>query len=77
MDAPWFDAVRTGLLAVYQRVRDRLRDELGADPGVALRHGAFGMLNSTPHFRRGPQTAALLRRMALAAFDDGLHDGSF
>ncbi len=30
-------------------------------------HGAFGLLNSTPHTGRGPAAAALLREMALAA----------
>jgi AcrR family transcriptional regulator len=30
-------------------------------------HGAFGLLNSTPHSGRGPAAAALLREMALAA----------
>jgi len=30
-------------------------------------HGAFGLLNSTPHTGRGPEAVTLLRRMALTA----------
>jgi AcrR family transcriptional regulator len=30
-------------------------------------HGAFGLLNSTPHAGRTPEAAALLKRMAMAA----------
>jgi len=37
-----------------------------AAAGVAA-HGAFGLLNSTPHSSRGPEAAPVLRRMALAA----------
>ena len=33
-------------------------------------HGAFGLLNSTPHTGRSAVTAALLQRMALAALTD-------
>jgi AcrR family transcriptional regulator len=33
-------------------------------------HGAFGLLNSTPHAGRSAEAAALLRRMALAALTD-------
>lgn len=49
----------------------------GLAPGSArvAAHGAFGLLNSTPHSSAGPgdgspPTAALLRRMALAALTD-------
>ncbi|MEJ3657388.1 TetR/AcrR family transcriptional regulator [Actinomycetes bacterium KLBMP 9759] len=44
-----------------------------ANPGLTAAaartaaHGAFGLLNSTPHTDRTPETAHLLSRMALAA----------
>lgn len=47
-----------------------------AHPGLPITaartaaHGAFGLLNSTPHAGRTPEAAALLRRMALAALRD-------
>jgi AcrR family transcriptional regulator len=47
-----------------------------ANPGLSTEsariaaHGAFGLLNSTPHSGRGPAVAPLLRRMALAALTD-------
>lgn len=47
-----------------------------AHPGLSTEsariaaHGAFGLLNSTPHSGRGPAVAPLLRRMALAALTD-------
>lgn len=48
----------------------------GVHPGLSVEdarvaaHGAFGLLNSTPHAGRSPGAAALLRRMALAALTD-------
>jgi AcrR family transcriptional regulator len=45
----------------------RIHPELSVDSARAAAHGAFGLLNSTPHSARGPDTAALLRRLALAA----------
>jgi hypothetical protein len=40
------------------------------DTARTAAHGAFGLLNSTPHAGRSPEAAALLRRMALAALRD-------
>ena len=54
----WVDALR------------RLNPELSPEAARVAAHGAFGLLNSTPHSaqRTGPDhTTALLRRMALAA----------
>ncbi|HEY1966662.1 MAG TPA: TetR/AcrR family transcriptional regulator [Pseudonocardia sp.] len=48
----------------------RLTPGLAAEDARVAAHGAFGLLNSTPHsaFRADPaRAAALLRRMALAA----------
>lgn len=47
-----------------------------AHPGLSTErariaaHGAFGLLNSTPHTGRSPAAAAMLQRMALAALTD-------
>jgi hypothetical protein len=42
-----------------------------AEAARAAAHGAFGLLNSTPHAgSRDPEVAALLGRMALAALAD-------
>ena len=51
----WVDALR------------RLHPGLSAEDARVAAHGAFGLLNSTPHAGRTPTAAALLRRMALAA----------
>jgi AcrR family transcriptional regulator len=51
----WVDALR------------RLRPALSAEDARVAAHGAFGLLNSTPHAGGTPRAAALLRRMALAA----------
>ncbi|MCY7344049.1 MAG: TetR/AcrR family transcriptional regulator [Pseudonocardia sp.] len=48
----------------------RAHPGLTPDAARVAAHGAFGLLNSTPHSGRGPETAALLRRMALAALTD-------
>jgi hypothetical protein len=41
--------------------------DLAPEAARVAAHGAFGLLNSTPHAGRGPAAAALLRDMALAA----------
>jgi AcrR family transcriptional regulator len=43
---------------------------LPAESARVAAHGAFGLLNSTPHAGRSPEAAALLRRMAMAALTD-------
>ncbi len=50
----------------------RVSPDLPDDAARIAAHGAFGLLNSTPHSRSGDQTqaAAVLRRMALAALTD-------
>ncbi len=48
----------------------RLHPSLSADDARTAAHGAFGLLNSTPHTVRSADTAALLQRMALAALTD-------
>lgn len=45
----------------------RIHPGLTADAARVAAHAAFGLLNSTPHTARTPDTAALLRRMALTA----------
>lgn len=54
----WVDALR--------------RAHPGLSDGAArvAAHGAFGLLNSTPHAGQDPESAALLRRMALTALLD-------
>jgi AcrR family transcriptional regulator len=52
---------------------DTLRQAHPSLPAESARiaaHGAFGLLNSTPHAGRSPEAAALLRRMAMAALTD-------
>lgn len=51
----------------------RIHPELSVEAARVAAHGAFGLLNSTPHSGRSPEAAALLRRLALAALD-GLAD---
>jgi AcrR family transcriptional regulator len=48
----------------------RVHPGLPADSARIAAHGAFGLLNSTPHTGRRPEAAALLRRMAMAALTD-------
>jgi Tetracyclin repressor-like, C-terminal domain len=43
---------------------------LPVDAARTAAHGAFGLLNSTPHAGRSPEAAALLQRMAIAALGD-------
>lgn len=45
----------------------RLHPGLSAEAARVAAHGAFGLLNSTPHTGAGPEAATLLRRMALTA----------
>ncbi len=47
----------------------RLHPGLSAEAARVAAHGAFGLLNSTPHTGGSPESA-LLRRMALAALTD-------
>jgi AcrR family transcriptional regulator len=47
----------------------RVHPGLSAEAARIAAHGAFGLLNSTPHTGRSPEAAALLTRMALAGFD--------
>jgi AcrR family transcriptional regulator len=44
-----------------------LHPGLSAEAARVAAHGAFGLLNSTPHTGRGPEAVTLLRRMALTA----------
>ncbi|QJY45792.1 TetR/AcrR family transcriptional regulator [Pseudonocardia broussonetiae] len=48
----------------------RVHPGLSAGDARVAAHGAFGLLNSTPHAGRSPEAAALLRRMARAALAD-------
>jgi AcrR family transcriptional regulator len=48
----------------------RVHPGLPPDSARIAAHGAFGLLNSTPHTGRSPEAAALLRRMAMAALTD-------
>jgi AcrR family transcriptional regulator len=52
---------------IWVQALQRARPGLPADAARTAAHGAFGLLNSTPHAGRTPEAAALLRRMALAA----------
>ena len=51
----WVDALR------------KLHPELSYEAARVAAHGAFGLLNSTPHTGRSAEAVTLLRRMALAA----------
>jgi AcrR family transcriptional regulator len=48
----------------------RLHPGLSEEAARVAAHGAFGLLNSTPHTGRGPEAVTLLRRMALTALLD-------
>ena len=52
---------------IWVDVLRRARPGLTADAARVAVHGAFGLLNSTPHTAHTPDTAALLQRMTLAA----------
>jgi AcrR family transcriptional regulator len=47
-----------------------LHPGLSAEAARVAAHGAFGLLNSTPHTGRGPEAVTLLRRMAFTALLD-------
>jgi AcrR family transcriptional regulator len=53
----WVDTVR------------RVHPGLTVEAARIAAHAAFGLLNSTPHSGRGPETASLLPRLATAALD--------
>lgn len=58
---------------IWVETLQRVHPGLGAEAARVAAHGAFGLLNSTPHSsmgRNGADAAALLRRMALAALTD-------
>jgi len=48
----------------------RIHPALTAEAARVAAHGAFGLLNSTPHTGGSADAAVLLRRMALAALTD-------
>ncbi len=54
----------------------RLHPGLSDTTARVAAHGAFGLLNSTPHSGRSPQAAALLCRLALAALHSITEPGS-
>jgi AcrR family transcriptional regulator len=54
-------------LEVWADTLRRIHPGLPADSARVAAHGAFGLLNSTPHTGRSTEASALLRRMALAA----------
>lgn len=55
---------------IWVDVLARLHPGLPAESARVAAHGAFGLLNSTPHSGRRPESARLLRRMALAALTE-------
>ncbi|MHA6624072.1 SACE_7040 family transcriptional regulator [Pseudonocardia sichuanensis] len=55
---------------IWVQALRRAHPGLPVDAARTAAHGAFGLLNSTPHAGRTPEAAALLRRMALAALRD-------
>lgn len=52
---------------IWVETLQRAHPGLPADSARIAAHGAFGLLNSTPHAGRSAETAALLQRMALTA----------
>jgi AcrR family transcriptional regulator len=54
---------------IWVGVLQRLHPGLPTDTARTAAHGAFGLLNSTPHAGRSPAATALLRRMALTALE--------
>lgn len=66
-------ALQRSYLEIWVDTLGRLVPELPADAARVAAHGAFGLLNSTPHSAGAadPQrVAALLRRMAITALAD-------
>lgn len=63
-------ALQRAYLEIWVDTLRRLLPELSADAARVAAHGAFGLLNSTPHSATAADqqhVAALLRRMAMAA----------
>ncbi len=60
---------------IWVETLQRAYPGLGTESARIAAHGAFGLLNSTPHAGRSPETAALLQRMALTALGC-LHNGA-
>jgi hypothetical protein len=52
---------------IWVQALQRANPGLPADAARSAAHGAFGLLNSTPHAGRSPEATVLLRRMAMAA----------
>lgn len=66
-------ALQRAYLQIWVDTLRELIPELSAEAARIAAHGAFGLLNSTPHSAPGSdpqQVAALLRRMAMAALSD-------
>lgn len=66
-------ALQRSYLEVWVGTLGRLIPGLSADAARVAAHGAFGLLNSTPHSASAAdpqQVAALLRRMAITALTD-------
>jgi AcrR family transcriptional regulator len=55
---------------IWVEALQRAHPGLPVEAARTAAHGAFGLLNSTPHAGRTPEAAALLRRMAMAALRD-------
>jgi AcrR family transcriptional regulator len=55
---------------IWVQTLQRAHPGLPVEAARTAAHGAFGLLNSTPHAGRTPGAAALLQRMALAALRD-------
>ena len=52
---------------IWVEALQRVHPRLPVDAARTAAHGAFGLLNSTPHAGRTSSATALLRRMAMAA----------
>lgn len=52
---------------IWVDVLRRLHPDLSVEDARVAAHGAFGLLNSTPHAGRTPAAAVLLRQMAITA----------
>lgn len=66
-------AVQRAYLQIWVDTLRKLSPDLSAEAARIAVHGAFGLLNSTPHSATGShpqQVAALLHRMAIAALSD-------
>ena len=65
--------VQRAYLQIWVDTLRKLSPELSAEAARIAAHGAFGLLNSTPHSATGAdpqQVAALLHRMAITALSD-------